>query len=343
MELIIKDPPLSFTIPDDFHYVIYHSMDLNGRAGFVPNEKIKKKLVKFIQEHNRTSTGNTTELPVESLERLFLTPCIIVILFKEEKIIGTIISLYFRAKYYKKEINTSYTTFLCVHKDYRKRGLALLLIEAVLKEGYYRYHTFHGCYLTSTPHCKNYNKVKSWYRPINIKRCLECGFILKDFSTNDHNTLIRKRVWYHISKPKSLPKRVTEEDYDLVIDILEKRTLDDFYLIPTKQELDWLCKCFDIYTVGKEGLFFLFPLQSKIESTGRRINHVQLALMIGDLLNHVLWVCKDTDLLYGWYNGDITVERVEKVKGITTISECYLELYNTKNPIEGRNIFIPIF
>lgn len=100
---------------------------------------------------------------------------------------------------------------------------------------------------------------------------------------------------------------------------------------------------FDIYVVD-DSLFMLFPMSIFISSSGKRVKNAHLALMIGDLTAHALWVASECkyDLLYGWCVGDITDEVVTKAKGCITTSETYLSYFNT-NTIPNKHMMLPIF
>lgn len=316
---------------------------MNGKHGPIPDEQTKSRIINFIKINDCTGSGNVTELSSESLERLLSTPNILAVLIKNNNIIGTMISPIFRAKYKDFSLLTSYTTFLCVDKKHREQGLAMTLIRAVMKEAHSRYNLCHGYYMSSTPHHNIHNEIKSWYRPINIKKSGEAGFTMKSFK-NDRggSSTTKQRLAYHVSKPSILPIKASPLFYELILRILQK---GDLYLTPTYQEFEWLCKCFDIYTVNNDSMFMLFPMVSFISSTGKRVRNAQVALMIGDVLSHALWVANDNkyDLLYGWCAGDITEDRVSNIKGLITTDKSCLEFYNTRIAIPNNNIMVPIF
>jgi len=340
---ISKDPPPNFILPDGITCSIYHPLHLNGEEGTTPDQETKMQIMKFIRENDCTESGNITELSSESLERLFSTPSVMAVLSENDKIIGTMISPIFRANYKGSfEFLTSYTTFLCVAKEFRDKGLAMALIRAVMIEGYNRYDINHGYYMTFNPHHNIHNEIKSWYRPINIKKAAEAGFTLQSFTRKGDRESTRQRLAYRIVKPSILPIKISIESYELALKVLKK---GDLYLTPTKQEFEWLCKCFDIYIVGTDSLFMLFPMVSLISSTGKRVRNAQLALMIGDILSQALWAASESgyDLLYGWCGGDITPDSITNIKGLITVAKSYLELYNTRSNIPNNKMMVPIF
>lgn len=288
-----------------------------------PNDQMKINIVHFINEHNCTKDGNITELSLISLNKLLNTKMILSILIKYGVIIGTILSILFNAN---NNLLTSYTTFLCIHKQYRNQGFALKLIN-ITKE---KCNNYSGYYIN---HRIN-NEIKSWYRPINIKHCHSAGFMLYGDKT-------RQRLMYHVSKPSLIPIKVTIDDYDKVFNRLQKGQL---HLSPTFEEYEQLTRCFDIY-ISNNGLFMLFPMDIFISKSGKKVKNAHLALMIGDVLSEVLWVVSGAgyDLLYGWCAGDVTEEKVNRVRGCITASNMHLSYYNINNNVTNDQMYLPIF
>lgn len=324
--------PPEYILPNDMKCEIYDSS---------LNDETKLNIMQFIQTHDQTESGNVTELSVDSFTRILATPGIIAVLKHESKIIGTMISMFFRVQYNDFKFMTSYNTFLCVDSKYREQGLAMILIRAIMKEGYNHHNINHGYYIAANYRHQIHCEIKSWYRPINIKKMVNAGFTVQTFNKNMRDTQIQQRLAYHIPKPNILPIKVTDKLYNLICKLLKKENA--IYLTPTMSEYRKLCHCFDIYIVGDYGLFMLFPLTCLISGTGKRVNSAQLALMIGDILPHILWIAQENkcDLLYGHCMGDVTEERVIGSRGLVTTGKSYLELYNTKIPVP--NMLVPIF
>lgn len=322
--------------------VIYHPLHLDGTFGLTPNTTTKRDMVQFVSEHDCTDSGNVTELSPESLDRFCSTPSFIGVLTHNNDIVGTMITPIFRAQYKGTSIITTYTTFLCIHKSHRSSGLAMGLIRAIMKEGYVRYGINHGYYLTFAAHHSISTKIESWYRPINIKTAGDAGFTLQSFSARGDRGNARQRLAYHVPKPSVLPVKAAPETYDIILKILQS---GDLYLTPTKQELEWLCRCFDVYTVGTHSLFMLFPMVSLISSTGKRVRNAQVALMIGDALPQALWIANGAgyDLLYGWCSSEVTATRVTNIRGLVTMTGAYMESYNTRILIPNDRMMVPIF
>lgn len=321
---ITNDIPPDFTLPEDINTVIYHNQS--------PFDQVTKtNIMKFIQNNNTTFTGNVTELSQKSFDRILSGSYLIVVLKTNDKIIGTIISLIFRAKFQETELLTTYTSFLCIDMNYRKQGFAQILIKAIMEEGYLLHNIQHGYYLTFHPQHEINSKISSWYRPINTDKIRSAEFTLRTFQ-ND-TKFSKQRIFYHISKPSIIP--IKADSYEKVLSIYQK---GDFYLCPTKPEYESLFKCFDIYIVNNNSLFMLFPLSSVLG--GRRITIAQVTMMIGDCLPHALWIANEMnyDLLHGYCNSDINPEKVTNIKGTITESELYLEYHNTRSLISNQMI-----
>lgn len=321
-----KVPEIKIPIPD-----ITHRIFTNDELPKV----IKNEIINFIRINNQTESGNITELTEESFNRILSTRSLIGVLIKDyNQIIGTIITLIFKTN---QGINSSYTTFLCVAPEYRKQGLAMVLIRAIMKKSEEKYDLYHGYYLTSNPHHNINHKILSWYRPLNVKKAKEAGFTLKEYKSKTH-----QRLSYQITKPKCLPTRATVNDYEKVITLLEQ---NNFQLQPTKKDYIKLIKCFDVYLTNNNGLFMLFPLTSYISQTSKRVRNAQLVMMITNCLSEILYIANNDgyDLLYGFCNGLINEDSVNKIHGIITESDNYLEFYNSNYAPSLDEFFLPIF
>jgi len=343
---INNGPILDLEIPKDIKCEVFHPFKINGIMGDIISDKMRSDIINFIGVNDCMDSGNITEISIDTFNRFLSMPCFIGILYNGEKIIGTMFTIIIRAHIRKinEDIMTSYTTFLCIDKNYRNKGLAMILIKSIMKEGYERYKINHGYYMTTERHHNINNKLESWYRPINIEKAKSAGFTLESFSKeNDRGKSIklRQKLGYNIAKPKIIPRKVVEDDYDEIIPILQK---GEIYMNPSMEEFGYICKFFDIYIVG-DSIFGLFPMTSIISTTGKRIHNANLAFMIGDVISEALWIAKEKgyDILYGWCGGDINIKKVRKAKGLITIEETYLELYNNKDKIENDNFMLPIF
>ena len=347
--LINNEPILDYEIPDNIKCEVLHPLTMNGMNCDNISDELRSDIINFIGTNDCMDSGNITEISIETFNRFLLIPSFIGILYDRNKIIGTMFTIIIRSHVRKinEDIMTSYTTFLCIDKNYRNRGLAMILIKSIMKEGYDRYKINHGYYMTTEKHHNINNKLESWYRPINIEKAKSAGFTLESFRKEKDSVKsikLRQRLGYNIAKPKKIPRKVVMEDYNKILPILQK---GEIYMNPSIEEFGFMCKFFDMYIVEDDecSIFGLFPMTSVISSTGKRIYNANLAFMMGDIISGALWIAKENgyDILYGWCWGDITHTKVQKVRGLITIEEVYMEFYNSKNRILNNDFMLPIF
>lgn len=345
---VTDGPPPTYTVPAPFDLQLYLTRLPDGTVGSYPSPSQSAAMIKFIHQHDRTASGNITELTSEFLTRIQVVPCIIGLLYEAKQLVGTIFTFLFRtamASHTESETApTAYTTLLCVDRAYRERGLAMILIRATTVVMYQTYGSNDGYYLTATSHHPIHNPIQAWYRPVNVRRAIQAGFDLPTFvKPGDRGRpLARQELAYRISKPSVLPVRARVEDYDLVLALLRK---GQFYLAPSQPEYVGLLQAFDCYLIGKRKLLLLFPMTTVIGETSKRVRNAQIAVMIGDALSEALWIAQEDkyDLVYGWLVGEMTRPRIEAIKGLVASGSPALEFYNFRAPILNAEMMVPIF
>lgn len=102
---------------------------------------------------------------------------ILLLLAKEEQPVGSIMSIVFDLTINKKRIRSAYTSFLAVHKENRKEGLAAHLISYVIEKNY---PVIVGYYFSPNKIGANAIPINIWLRPLNYNLC----FDLNLFSQN---------------------------------------------------------------------------------------------------------------------------------------------------------------
>lgn len=312
---ISTQAPPGYTLPPNITCVVY------SRENPLPRDYFRL-LERFTHEHNCTSSGNITELSLESLERFTCMPYACAVLSTAQEIVGLMIAVILRAAHGTQDILTSYNTFLCVHTDYRSQSFAMILIRAIMLYGH-EHGVIHGYYLADNKHHTNNHALGSWYRVVNMAAAKSAGYTLL---VNPQLSATAQRLTYHIPKPEILPRAATNFR---AVNALLKR--GKFHLRFTESEYRDVVRCFDVYCVSDRGLFMLFPITVTIRDSGKTVRNAHLALMIGDVFDQALWVCKEQNycVLYGWYHGDITIQRVQERKGLTTVMSANFEVYNT--------------
>jgi hypothetical protein len=303
-------------------------------------------IIEFNNDHNKVGKYNTNIIDKDFVSKVTRITSCLALLFEKGEIIGTMISISFRTIYEKENpLNTSYTTNLCIHPDYRNKGLAISLIGGIIRSGANERKVYHGYYLSEFPHQKNNTiKIESWYRPICHTKIREAGYKLPKYTSEGGR--LNHKFYYHIDRSEIINEKIknpTRSEYDSAMGHFEKRSL---YLSPTLEEFGSLCDFFDVYLFSR-GILFLMSSEVKNSKTDKKIKKSSLVYMSGDLLGEALRISKETDqdLLAGFYFGDITEKTVEENRGHKTISVLNLELYNSPSNIEisKNNFHLPIF
>ncbi len=325
----------TLTIPPNFSCTVLLVKDL----------PCSTEITTFINTHNMTSTGNITMLSPSTFNRF--THCPIAILKITEQLIGILISVVLPINSHGRKLYSSYNTFLCLHSAFQGQQLAPILI-ATMKEYLATKNITHTYFMTSKQHTLDNFPIKAWYRPINVVNSLKAGFELQSFARpQDRNpklALTRQKIAYGINQPAIIGVKARVKDQQRVLKLLKLR---EEYLDVTGQEYKRLLQIFDIYIVADVGLYLLMPMTSKILSTGQIVNNYQLALMIGPVLDSVLWTVKElnADLLYGWTIADIDDLTIQPIRGILAAGDLFIESYSSvPGTIDnGNKWYFPVF
>jgi len=318
----------------------------------------EEKIITFVNTHNQVGKYNFSRIDGETINRFQKTKACMAVLKDKSVIIGTMISMGFRCEYKisqcsppeeqrdkSREIHTSYTTFLCVHKNYRENGLAMILIQSIMRNGQ-KFNIHSGYYLSHIPHQEitARSAIRSWYRPVDHIRALKLGYKLPKLSQKGENKR-RYRIMYHIPAIDVPPRLVNPgiDEWKKAISFFNNNSLS---LTPTEEEFRFHCSFFNIYLFDK-GILMVLPLSVMISSTHQIAHNLYVAYMSSNLLPEALYIAKEThcDLLTGFYVGEITEERIEKIKGNTTIAPTYLEFYNTSEQVRipPESFMLPLF
>jgi hypothetical protein len=304
------------------------------------------KFILFVNTYNHVHGCNITRINREIFDNIRTIESGLTILLLDEMLIGTIITLIYPFCYKDIDARTSYTTYLCIHPKFRNHGLAMALIRSSINIGATRAEYYHGYYLTPEPHWEPKRKMESWYRPINVKAALKAGFQMDTFNRGQKNvSLKRLGLIYYVKEPNSSCVPVDPVgDYTDAVKALKQK---NFYMAPSMEEWQGMCRLYDIYRVVDD-FFFLFITEVEVIDTKEIVNNAYLALATSpDLLQHALWVSKQREcvLLCGLYFGYITHDKVFDDKGSTTTAESYLEMYNCRKEIDFsiRQFHLPIF
>lgn len=308
----------------------------------------------FYRKYNTMSSGNITLLPKSVLE-LYLSYNNITVLMRSEngKLMGVIISIILPVKCSnnseEKIIDHGCTTFLVVHPSIRGHGMCMALIRGLIQKGYERklycdYHTI------SFKLGSNSIPLKSYYRPINIERSIELGFLFPGY--NNIRMKTRNRLLYN-NKLKKEYKYIKIGEYNLeqglkyyresITDkkfsfwpdeILWKKWIEGFptYLIYYKDIISGIVSINTIYciisTTNKEG-----KVASPIIFNG----HIDMVL---NVLPNIVEQ-EGFDVLYFHSYGDASSELLEKNHYIKTQHLIWFSLYNNCIKLDSKDITVP--
>lgn len=254
-----------------------------------------------------------------------------------------------------------YTTFMTVHKKLRKKGVCMMLIRGMVKYGYKDLgDVFCGYHLVPSAHTTTPVTVKSWFRPINLKKSRETGFQYKTFKTAKDRSDFRDKFYYRIPKLgenvqcvkiKSNCKNFTEI-YQKFLEMMSRKKL---HYIPTESDFMEWCKNFDTHYVEICGniaaVFTVRKSEPFIVSTSKLANMALLILFCSadaesaDVAYKCLLKVVDEakyDVLYGYELGDLTLDIAAQYHAGETSSNLYLEFYNNGLDLKPSEVMIPL-
>jgi len=321
------------------------------------------EICNFYREHNKMSTGNITLLPKSELE-LYLSYDHIAVLMRSinDKLMGIVISVLLPIKnltvfdcdnndsdrtkfdYNEKIIIHGCTTFLVVHSSIRGHGMCMALIRGLINRGYEKglycdYHT--------VPFKLGENSIalKSYYRPINLSRALELGFLYPD--CYDIRMKTKNRVLFSNKLPKNYSyTRANIESLKYYLGIIKNKK---FCFYP--DETLWLKWINDfptylIYYQNKiEGIVSINTIYCIISSTNKEGRVATPVLCNGniDIILKVLPnIVQDYDVLYFHVYGDVSVASLELNHFIKTDHLTWFSLYNNRILLNSTDISVPL-
>lgn len=333
--IISTEPPIKY---DGNNIIISHNI----------KESEYDEVVQFCRDHNKMSTGNTTLLSRSSLEKyLSFDNISIIIRSQNGKLIGVILSIIFPIKVGNTNkngdeiIKHGCTTFLNVHSSVRNHGLCMALIRELTMEGYKRqiycdYHTI--------PFQLGTNSIKlySYYRPINLKRCTEIGFVYPDCYDMRKNTA--NRIKY---SNKLIPgfefKKANENSLEFYLETIENKK---FAYYPDKEQWNHFIKCFltyEIFNNGKKVGIVSINTISCLINTIKQEAKVAMPIIISGNISTILktlpYILKDNyDVLYLY---DIFGLALKELNYIKTDNEIWFSLYNNRINLNASDLSVP--
>ena len=255
----------------------------------------------------------------------------------------------------------SYTTYNCVHTDFRKRGLGhdiiVKLKEAGLPLGIqYGYHIMPGKMYESPI------KVQQWMRPINPSRARKLGFKIPDMAkilSISRSTKTKDRSNRRgLLKLKSCLSPVT---YTLITDEEIKSSYEEYLVFSEGPKLVFrpsvkywrrYIKAFETYRVlSKEevvGIFSVLPMTMILNSTGKSLESLNMVLAVGntkDVVSAAIKLCSETKALVLYLNevGCLDGKTLDSMYCLKTDHIYSLLTYNLHTNIKKTDVCLPLF
>jgi hypothetical protein len=345
-----------FIISRDIPIKYNDNKNIKIKIGLNPDEY--SEVCDFIKENNKMSSGNTTLLNPDELENLMTLDNIIITIRSQgkNKLIGTIISI--NLPITNKEDNNNEivihgcTTYLNVHKMLQGHGLCMSLIRSLTQEGYKNgiYCSYH-----TVPFKLGDNSIpiKSWYRPINLKRSIELGFLFPGYNT-DRN-IRRNRLKYRTDLPKGCKYIKIDNtnasdiniSYNLYYDLVKDKR---FYFSPDKALWEKWVSIYPTYMIYHNndmvGIVTIYTIHCIIEKTKEEDKIAIPIICLGNMdivLPTLIHIVKTLEypVLYFYQTGDVKQNNMNDINGIKSDGITWFSLYNNRIQLKPDEISVP--
>lgn len=341
---------------------------------------ILKMVTVFVNKYNCSEDSNTVLTSVEELHLLTSDDRGELGILKNEagEIIGTIAATYLDFQLGQGSEcpqKSGYISLLCVHPDYRNKGVAMKLIRLLMQSGHER-EMRNGYYLTFRPQHRCSLILQGWYRPVIFERALEDGFGIPGYtekhseSANRHDRkskeALRIKLRYKSNMPSGYDVEKTEKNtdmFDICIHFLSS-LLDTQYkdetvsLDMSRKTLSSFCDLYDVLTISKNysvaAVVIVRCYNVRIKSTLRvsSVGHVcMLEMMQGEELSTILNSVvayysskkgKTVTVLYGYYLGRMTEFAMKSWNHVRTSKQPTVEMYNSDIALDHENFRLPV-
>ncbi len=342
--IISKDPPVKFE---------YENKKVSLCEGIKESEY--NEVANFYQKYNRMSTGNTTLLPVSELKRyLSINNISLLMRTANGMLIGTIICLLLPVKNSNDSreeiIITGCTTFLAIHPSLRKMGLCMALIRKLIELGYAK-GIFCDYHMVSFPIGSNSISINSWYRPIDLHRSKELGF-LYDGLLDSHNST-KLRLKYRTKIPNNHTYiQVIDNNINISLDYYKGLIINKKFAFWPDEKLwsEWV-KSYPTYLIynkneclGIVSLNTIYCVIERTKETGRILFPIICGGEMDSVIPVICTIAKDLnyDVVYFHQHGSITEGALSKIKAIKTTTKLCFSLYNNCISLNVEDINVPL-
>jgi hypothetical protein len=332
--------------PKDEETVVNY--DIAVRSMLLPGILDNQLIINFLNKYHQTTSGNFTLLTDDNFTSLAKLGTLCSYIMREDldenkvrkngDLIGNLFSTLITISITGKVVRFTYSSYLCVAKEYRKKNYSRFLVDATERYLKTMLKTDYSYFLSY----KNWGhgmKIQSYYRVLDYQKMKDAGFGVIKGS--------KKKMFYHIKKVVGC---IITEGIDINL------TCRDFeiYWCPTESEQSRYAETLNFRTVQyqqQKMTFCLFPLSCLVAKTGQTVKIAMLSYFyitdpsLSDLFfKIVLQIAKQDgyDCLYGYLIGDINEQLMIDNSCHITDMKCYLNFFNiniSNAKLERFNLF----
>lgn len=363
--LISVEKPIDFVnqnYEDQLELKIYDPFTQNDLDAY------GSEIMSFINEHNVMHNGITERMSISLIQSIISLNALVFILRykKNNKIMGFMVDIPFFVNKTGNVRNTL-TTYLCVNKQIRDKGVAMMIIRKALIHAHSR-GILCSYYLLPKPFSKSAIQLKRWMRPINIEGALSRGFEFDTHKKKGDRTNNRQKLKYAV---RDLPKDVhckqicTSEILEKTYKWIRKNTENTEYFMWLPSDIEqwknW-CSAFDTFFVNYKNAGGLISIQCKeifIPDSGciSNISFIPFHMSektndksLNEDLHSFMYKCamqyansKKQDALFCLETGNMTQSVMEKNNAVLTQGCMYIDFYNTiLDNYNPSNLFVPL-
>lgn len=321
-------------------------IDISASNNFIYSEEEDiDNHINFLNNNCKTISSSTSLLTKELYNSLINGGGKFHSLKEDNKLIALVYTIPIRCRLESDvDIKIMYSTYLTVNKQYRKKGISLILINKVINsrwsEGIRK-----GYCVTLHKYYRCYSEVDTWYRPINIYKLRDMGYQFKLYKRSNDRSDRMDKLAYSIPKLSNDISITISTVDDLEILILLQSSFNNAF-IPTVEEWNKYISSFNTYTVKQNNIIIgIFTLTiNSIQNSIGIIKASSLSLSVGDQeinLKCALNCSSNCDLLQGILSGGITKSHINIIKGVIGSPSAYIEIYNGENNILPKDISFP--
>lgn len=346
---------ISQEIPNFFVNKNNYDLKISSNYSFSENEL--KQISIFYKRNYKIENDNAIFVEFETLKNFLNLNSEIVVIYKEERIIGMMISILIpfnvntdlskdvlipsseRFKLYTDEKNMlgACSSFLVIDRKYRKKGFGMSLIQESLQI-LHKIGGISAYFLNTVSRCKNSIKVNVWRFPLDLNKLDKCKF---NYPKNYKSLFQIKTSEENI---EIVDEKNLQIAYNFYINYIKNKKIN--FLPNLDYWAKWI-KVFPTYIIqGKEikGIFSFYSNIINYPKYNENINTGYLLFCLGEntLKNSLNAAKKLFDILIFYETGDININEIKKIFA-QKIEERFINFYNINLFLNPGEFYCPIF